>query len=98
MTTLLKKNGKAYQLTGGREKIGGKCFTTESGNNFVIWPETLAIDPCDIAFTGDALQDARNEKAKPDKFRNDFPGTIRTKDGHWVRSKTEVIIDDALYY
>ncbi len=30
-------------------------------------------------------------------FRTNNPGTYRTKDGHWVRSRAEMIIDDALY-
>src|SRR5512145_897128 len=45
-----------------------------------------------------SCEDKISEKEKIDKFRNDYPGSMRTKDGHWVRSKTEVIIDDALYY
>lgn len=37
--------------------------------------------------------------AKPnsDNFREKFPATFRTKDGHMVRSRAEVIIDNALY-
>ena len=30
-------------------------------------------------------------------FRNKFPANLRTKDGHLVRSRAEVIIDNALY-
>jgi hypothetical protein len=42
---------------------------------------------------------AQHKIAKPiiDNFREKFPATFRTKDGHMVRSRAEVIIDNALY-
>jgi|CXWJ01.1.fsa_nt_gi hypothetical protein len=36
-------------------------------------------------------------KSGSDNFREKFPATFRTKDGHMVRSRAEVIIDNALY-
>jgi hypothetical protein len=36
-------------------------------------------------------------KPSTDNFRDKFPATFRTKDGHMVRSRAEVIIDNALY-
>jgi hypothetical protein len=36
-------------------------------------------------------------KTTNDNFREKFPATLRTKDGHMVRSRAEVIIDNALY-
>lgn len=36
-------------------------------------------------------------KSGGDNFRDKFPATFRTKDGHMVRSRAEVIIDNALY-
>ncbi|SDX19658.1 hypothetical protein SAMN05444410_110117 [Hydrobacter penzbergensis] len=36
-------------------------------------------------------------KSEPGNFREKFPATFRTKDGHMVRSRAEVIIDNALY-
>lgn len=36
-------------------------------------------------------------KSGIDNFREKFPATLRTKDGHMVRSRAEVIIDNALY-
>ncbi|HWR33202.1 MAG TPA: hypothetical protein VN451_06745 [Chitinophagaceae bacterium] len=36
-------------------------------------------------------------KPGSDNFREKFPATLRTKDGHMVRSRAEVIIDNALY-
>lgn len=36
-------------------------------------------------------------KPSSDSFREKFPATFRTKDGHMVRSRAEVIIDNALY-
>jgi hypothetical protein len=37
-----------------------------------------------------------NNSAKTD-FEDKYPPTYRTEDGHWVRSRAEVIIDDWLY-
>lgn len=41
--------------------------------------------------------DKQPVKTVVDNFREKFPATIRTKDGHMVRSRAEVIIDNALY-
>jgi hypothetical protein len=45
------------------------------------------------------VQQQPETSAKPgsDNFREKFPATFRTKDGHMVRSRAEVIIDNALY-
>ncbi len=45
------------------------------------------------------IQQQTETATKPvsDNFREKFPATFRTKDGHWVRSRAEVIIDNALY-
>ena len=37
------------------------------------------------------------QKAATISFRDKYPATLRTKDGHMVRSRAEVIIDNALY-
>lgn len=38
---------------------------------------------------------AKSEKTFHEKFKS--RATIRTKDGHWVRSKAELVVDNALY-
>ena len=38
-----------------------------------------------------------SKKTTNDNFRDKFPAPLRTKDGHFVRSRAEVIIDNALY-
>ena len=43
-----------------------------------------------------ALPDAVT-KSGLDNFRDKFPATIRSKDGHMVRSRAEALIDNALY-
>lgn len=43
------------------------------------------------------LQAETATKVGSDNFREKFPATFRTKDGHMVRSRAEVIIDNALY-
>lgn len=48
--------------------------------------------------TGDAPQTAAAVKTHdPDDFRKKFPANLRATDGHFVRSRAEVLIDNFLY-
>ena len=40
---------------------------------------------------------AKSDWTKPDDFRTKFPANFRTQDGHMVRSRAEVLIDNWLY-
>jgi hypothetical protein len=46
-----------------------------------------------------AIASPKADPAKPasDDFRTKFPATLRTQDGHMVRSRAEVLIDNWLY-
>jgi hypothetical protein len=46
---------------------------------------------------GNIQTTTQTTKPNSDNFREKFPATFRTKDGHMVRSRAEVIIDNALY-
>ncbi len=74
-----------------------------------MWPEGILTDKnlCE-AFTDTKIKD--KEVAQPatvatpnmtatvsNNFRDKFEAKHRTKDGHFVRSRAEVIIDDTLY-
>ena len=43
------------------------------------------------------IEPQENDNKEEKAFREKFPATHRTKDGHFVRSKAEMIIDDWLY-
>jgi len=78
-----------------------------NGVHFVIWPKEILENKIlisvlesfksQIAIESESTKNKKTEE-RINKFRQDLPGTYRTKDGHWVRSRAEVIIDDALYY
>lgn len=91
----------------GRNQGGTQKTHNESGSRFVIWPKDvlqnrILINLCrDISAEEEEtrrLDSQRKQEERINKFRHDLPGQYRTKDGHWVRSRAEVIIDDALYY
>jgi hypothetical protein len=78
-----------------------------SGFHYVMWPieiiDNKILNSVIDGIKGQIVEESEEEKKKIEetkitKFRQDLPGTYRTKDGHWVRSRAEVIIDDALYY
>jgi hypothetical protein len=104
----IEKELKGWAVTAFGKKIGGvELIHDKSRTRYVVWPEAILNNRilksiCEPlrqeALENANLMELQNEKEKIDTFRNEFPGTIRTKDGHWVRSKAEVIIDDALYY
>lgn len=86
--------------------IGGRQFEHEtSGGSYVLWPDNVLTNknlisvfkevPIDEQPTAQTIKEA--PKTTNDNFRDKFPATIRTKDGHMVRSRAEVIIDNALY-
>lgn len=79
----------------------------QSGFHYVMWPKEILNNSILISviesIKSQIIQESEEEKkkiaeVKINQFRQDLPGSYRTKDGHWVRSRAEVIIDDALYY
>ena len=76
-----------------------------SGNSQVLWPSGIAdnrmfLDAANKHIgesAGDAPAGASKSGKAPGNFREKFPATHRAKDGHMVRSKAEMLIDDWLY-
>ncbi len=106
----IEKDISGWKLTKLGKTIGGKQFEHEtSGGSYVLWPESLLLNknltevfietlPLDEQIHK-TIKDNQPEviTATTEKFRDKFPPTFRTKDGHMVRSRAEVIIDNALY-
>ncbi len=103
----IEKNTQGWQLTKLGKNMGGKQLEHEtSGVSYVLWPETIlenrnlnsgirgVANTNAVAAPG---MDQEKPKSATDNFREKFPATLRTKDGHMVRSRAEVIIDNALY-
>lgn len=93
--------------------VGGVEYEyNKSGLTYVAWPQIILKNKSlqealkDIKICEDQKFDIKpieSTKSEPtpitssDEFRNQFPANIRTKDGHYVRSRGELIIDNALY-
>lgn len=97
----------------GRSLGGKKFEHETSGGTYVLWPESILSNKNLTAVFSDSLPTGEQQKAiqpskenqqsidpsksEADNFREKFPAKFRTKDGHMVRSRAEVIIDNALY-
>ncbi len=109
----IKKNIAGWEVTKLGKSLGGKQFENEtSAASYVLWPESIlsnknltnvfsdtsptAEQPKVVQLTKENQKQSET-KSTSDNFREKFPATLRTKDGHMVRSRAEVIIDNALY-
>lgn len=105
----IEKKLAGWEVTKLGKSLGGKQFEHEtSGGTYVLWPESILENKnlTSVFKYPEIHQDAKTEQKKnnglhdikpSDNFRDKFPATMRTKDGHLVRSRAEVIIDNALY-
>lgn len=105
----IEKTIAGWGLTKLGKTLGGKQFEHEtSGGSYVLWTDKV-LQNKDLL---EQLQESPKEKhtsheentiiSKPDTetvddFRKKYPAEYRTKDGHYVRSKAELTIDDSLY-
>lgn len=106
----IEKDIAGWQITKFGKSLGGRQFEHEtSGGTYVLWPDNILQNKnltsvfkevSNIPIQPKAQTDKEGQNVKSstsDNFREKFPATIRTKDGHMVRSRAEVIIDNALY-
>lgn len=92
--------------------IGGRQFEHEtSGANYVLWPEkileykrllevfkeSLPEQPLAQKEAGSSATETQVANINKDNFREKFEAKHRTIDGHYVRSKAEMLIDNWLY-
>jgi len=101
----IEKTVAGWRITALGKTLGGKQFEHEtSGGTYVLWPETILKNK-DILELFEEKPKNNNSNAIVGKsdtetvsdFRKTYPTEYRTKDGHYVRSKAEQIIDDSLY-
>ena len=103
----IEKDLAGWQLTKLGKSLGGKQFEHEtSGGTYVLWPDNILINKNLSSVFQEVHTAPEHTKTQVEKepskniaenFREKFPATFRTKDGHMVRSRAEVIIDNALY-
>jgi hypothetical protein len=94
---------KGWSITSLGKKVGGIQFEHSSGGTYVIWPKEIISNKSLLRSINnkDSNEAEFNSSSEKDlelnNFRKKFPANLRTKDGHQVRSRAEVIIDNALY-
>jgi hypothetical protein len=102
----IEKDIAGWQITKLGKGLGGRQFEHEtSGGTYVLWPDNILTNKNltsvfkEVTVIEQPLPQTTKEvpKSTNDNFREKFPATLRTKDGHMVRSRAEVIIDNALY-
>lgn len=104
----IEKDIAGWSLTRLGKGLGGRQFEHDtSGGTYVLWPESILSNSNLTSVFNDVNPPAplrpiekdfqATKPTQSDNFREKFPATLRTKDGHMVRSRAEVIIDNALY-
>jgi hypothetical protein len=104
----IKKHEKTgWHVTETGKRLGGvQAKHTTSGVPFVRWTETIKNNEILVANIrqagGDVTQVNEEEfhninASNSLEFRDKFPPHYRAKDGHLVKSKAELIIDNGLY-
>lgn len=98
-----------WSITKLGKTIGGRQFEHESsGNSYVLWPDSILQNKSlkevfsesqlekDMPSSAPIQTQAPVQQASYD-YREKFEAKHRTLDGHYVRSRAEVIIDNLLY-
>ena len=101
----IAKDIKGWQITELGKRLGGIQSKDISGVPCVRWPESIVSNKMLVT----SVREAKGEIAPPIeykprhvapddiKFREKFEAKLRATDGHSVKSKGEMIIDDWLY-
>lgn len=104
----IQKSLKGWKVTQQGAAVGGiQREDSRSGVPFVAWPGSISMNSSlrgtieDIqgksSRTEGEPQDSATPATKDIGFRERFPATFRATDGHCVRSRSEMLIDNWLY-
>jgi len=100
----IKKDIAGWEVTKQGKRLGGQQFEhNQSGGKYVLWPDSILENKSlksvfsDESEQEESSEETANFQEKNNNFRDKFPATYRTRDGHMVRSRGEVIVDDTLY-
>ncbi|WP_045455953.1 glycerol kinase [Vibrio campbellii] len=97
----ISKSEEGWSLTEAGIRAGGQQRTDqESQNTFVVWHDVVLrnkrLKQSVIEFLGQDAESHSTDKSLS-SFRQKFEAKHRTLDGHYVRSKGELLIDNWLY-
>jgi hypothetical protein len=108
----IEKDIVGWEITKLGKSLGGRQFEHEtSGGTYVLWPESVLQNkrllevfketPEQLTPAAPVVITAQNTtpvaSINKDNFREKFEAKHRTIDGHYVRSKAEMLIDNWLY-
>jgi hypothetical protein len=107
----IEKDLAGWTITKLGKNVGGKQYEHEtSGGSYVLWPENIlenkslkqifnqsSSEKESNRITTSVQSEVMLAPSIENNFRDKFEAKHRTKDGHYVRSRAEVIIDDTLY-
>lgn len=98
----ISKEKKGWKLTPQGAALGAEQKEyTQTGVPYVLWPETILTNKAFLStansLTGEAEPSNGKKIMEDTSFREKYAATYRATDGHWVRSKGEMLIDNWLY-
>lgn len=107
----IEKDIAGWTITMLGKTVGGRQFEHEtSGGSYVLWPDNILVNKSLVGVFNNTTVEKETPKpitppaqhiqppvSATNNFRDKFEAKHRTKDGHFVRSRAEVIIDDTLY-
>lgn len=98
----INKERKGWVLTSQGKSLGAcQKEYDKTGVPYVLWPETIlnnkVLQSTIKSLNGDVEEPSHKAIKETNDFREKFTPTHRATDGHWVRSKAEMLIDNWLY-
>ncbi len=101
----IKKHLKGWLVTPQGQRVGGEQReNTKSGIPFVVWPASIIENKSLLDTIRELKGDLPSQEAveTPKElvtsgFRDKYQPKLRTADGHFVRSRAEMLIDNWLY-
>ena len=98
----ISKDKKGWTLTPQGIALGAlQKEYSQTGVPYVLWPETILTNKAFLStissLTGEVEPSSSKKVKDESSFREKYPTPYRATDGHWVRSKAEMLIDNWLY-
>jgi len=96
----IKRGLKGWLVTEQGKKLGAQQGEdSRSGIPYVRWPEAILYTPAlkDSIDNMTGVEKPQTGEKKLESFREKFQAKHRSTDGHFVRSKAEMLIDNWLY-
>lgn len=101
----IRRSGKGWVVTEPGAKAGGQQHENpHNDSHWVCWPKAILEKPAVISSIKEVRADLshaigldQQAGSEISQYRKAFPARLRAADGHLVRSKTELMIDNWLY-